>query len=330
MTANLQKQVDTLGTRTDSLESILGQFIASVNSSMLRTEADTRAFKEEIRADTKAFKEEIRADTEAFRTSVNDTMTRMEAGTEAFRTSVNDTMTRMEAGTMTRMEAGTEAFRTSVNDTMTRMEAGTEAFRTSVDRTMTRMEADTEAFKTSVDRSVSRTEASVARMETDSKKFRKEINKKWGDLSNKMGTLVEDMVAPNIPGIAREFFGDDELDRFFVRMMIKNTADPSRRREFDVIAMTERNFYVSETKSNPRSEYIGKFIEALGEIRDYFPEIGDRRIIPIFASLHIPEDTMRYLTRNRIYAMGMDEDTMTLLNFEELSQQGKTKTQRED
>ena len=257
MTANLQKQVDTLGTRTDSLESILGQFIASVNSSMLRTEADTRAFKEEIRADT-------------------------------------------------------EAFKTSVNDTMTRMEASTEA------------------FKTSVDRSVSRTEASVARMETDSKKFRKEINKKWGDLSNKMGTLVEDMVAPNIPGIAREFFGDDELDRFFVRMMIKNTADPSRRREFDVIAMTERNFYVSETKSNPRSEYIGKFIEALGEIRDYFPEIGDRRIIPIFASLHIPEDTMRYLTRNRIYAMGMDEDTMTLLNFEELSQQEKTKTQRED
>ncbi|OQY58555.1 MAG: hypothetical protein B6245_11140 [Desulfobacteraceae bacterium 4572_88] len=96
MTANLQKQVDTLGTRTDSLENILGQFIASMNDMMIRREADTKAFREEIRTDTKTFKEEIRADTEAFKASVDRSVSRMEADTEAFKTSVNKSMNRMD------------------------------------------------------------------------------------------------------------------------------------------------------------------------------------------------------------------------------------------
>ncbi len=304
MTANLQKQIGTLETRADSLENILGQFIASMNDMMIRREADT-----------KAFKEEIRADTEAFKISVNKTMSRMEADTEAFKTSVNKSMNRMDEraarieASVSRMEADTEAFKTSVNKSMNRMDERAARIEASVSRT----EADTEAFKASVNKSLARTEA-------DTEKHRKEMNKKWGDLSNKMGTIVEDMVDPSIPQIIRNFFRDDEPDLFAVRVMKRNSADPGRRREFDVIAMTERNFYVNETKSNLRSEYIGKFIEMLGEIRDYFPEIGDRRIIPIFSSLHIPEDTMTYLTRSRIYAMGMGEDTMTLLNFGELAE----------
>ena len=231
MSANLQKQIDTLETRTNSLENILGQFISSMNRTMIRMEADT------------------------------------------------------------------------------------ESFKTSVDKSVTRMEADTKVFK---EQSRADTEAFKREVRADIRK----LSRQMGDISNKMGTLVEDMVAPNIPEIAREFFGDDDLDLFAVRMMKRNTKNPGWRREFDVIAMTEGNFYVNETKSNPKPEYVGKFIETLGEIGDYFPESRGKRIIPIFASLHIPEDTRTYLTRNRIYAMGMREDTMTLLNFGQLSEQG--------
>jgi hypothetical protein len=34
----------------------------------------------------------------------------------------------------------------------------------------------------------------------------------WGELANKMGTLVEDIVAPNIPRIAKRYFGAEELE----------------------------------------------------------------------------------------------------------------------
>ncbi|MDM8523295.1 hypothetical protein QUF80_07985 [Desulfococcaceae bacterium HSG8] len=57
---------------------------------------------------------------------------------------------------------------------------------------------------------------------SDTKKFKKQTDKKWGELSNKMGTLVEDMVAPNIPEIIRTYF-NDEPDFFGVRIKKRNT-----------------------------------------------------------------------------------------------------------
>jgi len=150
------------------------------------------------------------------------------------------------------------------------------------------------------------------------REFKREMNKRWGELANKMGTLVEDIVAPNISGIAKEYFGCKELDFFGIRIRKKNTKDASKVREFDVIAVCDDKVIINETKSNPKIEYINEFINVLKEIYDYFPEYKDKKIIPIFSSLYIPEDLVTYLTKNRIYAMAMKDDTMDLLNFEQV------------
>ncbi|RMF27986.1 MAG: hypothetical protein D6759_16665, partial [Chloroflexi bacterium] len=52
------------------------------------------------------------------------------------------------------------------------------------------------------------------------------------------------------------------------------------------------------------------------------PEYRGKRIIPIFASLYMGEDVVNYLTRHRIYAMAMGEETMDLLNFAALGDRG--------
>ena len=150
------------------------------------------------------------------------------------------------------------------------------------------------------------------------REFKREMNKRWGDLANKMGTLAEDIVAPNISGIAREYFGCKDLDFFGVRIRKKNTKDASKVREFDVIAVCDDKVIINETKSNPKIEYINEFINVLKEIYDYFPEYRGKKVIPIFSSLYIPEDLVTYLTKNRIYAMAMKDDTMDLLNFEQV------------
>ena len=150
------------------------------------------------------------------------------------------------------------------------------------------------------------------------KAFKDEMNKRWGDLANKMGTLVEDIVAPNISGIAQKYFGCSDIKDFMVRRRKKNTKDASKVREFDVIAVCNDKVIINETKSNPKIEYINEFINVLKEIYDYFPEYSDKKIIPIFSSLYIPEDLVTYLTKNRIYAMAMKGDTMDLLNFEQV------------
>jgi len=145
---------------------------------------------------------------------------------------------------------------------------------------------------------------------------RKQMNKQWGELANKMGTIVEDIVAPNIPRIAKEHFQVRELDFLAIRVRKRSSRNKSRRREFDVIAASDEHLFVNETKATPRPEYVRDFIRMLPEIRDYFPEYGDRKLIPIFSSLQIPDDLVAYLSKNKIYAMAMGDETMVLLNFD--------------
>jgi len=148
---------------------------------------------------------------------------------------------------------------------------------------------------------------------------RKQMNKQWGELARKMGTIVEDIVAPNIPRIAVEYFGFSDIEDFMVRRQVRNKKDRAKRREFDVIAVGENQVIINETKSTPRIDYINDFIEVLPQIEDYFPEYTGKKIIPIFSSLYIGEDIANYLTRNRIYAMMMGEEMMEIINFRELS-----------
>ncbi|HHT9111203.1 MAG TPA: hypothetical protein ACFYDZ_08620, partial [Candidatus Brocadiaceae bacterium] len=85
-------------------------------------------------------------------------------------------------------------------------------------------------------------------------------------------------------------------------------------REFDIIAVFDDKFLINETKSTPRTEYINDFQEILKEIFDYFPEHRGKIIIPIFSSLSIPDNIVAYLSRIKIYAMAIKDDTMDILN----------------
>ena len=140
------------------------------------------------------------------------------------------------------------------------------------------------------------------------------INRQWGELANKMGTLVEDIVAPNLPRIAAEYFGCVEIEDFMIRRKVRNKKDRAKVKEFDVLVLCGDKLIVNDTKSSPRVEYINQFIEVLEEIYDYFPEYKGKKLVPIFSSLYISEEIVKYLTQKGIYAMGMRDDTIEILN----------------
>lgn len=144
----------------------------------------------------------------------------------------------------------------------------------------------------------------------------KRVNKQWGELANKMGTVVEDIVAPNISRIAREHFDCKELEDFMIRRRVVNKKDTSKIREFDVIAKWKNTVIINETKATVRVDYINDFIEVLNEVFSYFPEYKGMKVIPIFSSLNISDEQVSYLTKNKIYAMAMKDDTMVVLNPE--------------
>jgi len=150
------------------------------------------------------------------------------------------------------------------------------------------------------------------------KEFKSEMARKWRELANRLGTLAEDIVAPNLVPAARKYFNcqGEPLD-FMPRRVKAHSKEPGRSREFD--AVFEDTVILSETKSTPRSEYVQDFSGVIKEFFDYFPEYAGKRLIPIFASLNVEENILKQATKNKIYVMALKGDTMEILNYNEVS-----------
>ncbi len=159
------------------------------------------------------------------------------------------------------------------------------------------------------------TNMSLNRLSREIHQDRRAINKQWGDLANKMGTIVEDIVAPAVLPAVKKYF-DCEVTDFMTARKRKNKS-LSLAGEFDVIAVSDDNVFVVETKSSPNEEYLYKFIDKIEVFRQLFPEYGDKEIVPVFASLHFDEDLIRLASDKKVYVLAYREwDYMDILNFE--------------
>ena len=94
---------------------------------------------------------------------------------------------------------------------------------------LTGCQAKTEASLNKLPATQAKTEVSLDKPSSEMREFReemqadrKEMNRKWGELANKWGTVVEDIVAPNVPPIASEYFGFSDIEDFMVRRRVRN------------------------------------------------------------------------------------------------------------
>ena len=161
---------------------------------------------------------------------------------------------------------------------------------------------------------------SIQEMKREAARERKEMNKRWGELANKMGTVVEDIVAPSIRRLARELFDCGEERYFATRVTVHCSDDPSRQREFDALYVGTRAVLLNETKSSPRSDDAKAFVDFLQrqEFGRYYPQYGKLPIVPAFSSLSLADDLVRFLTRRGIYALAMGDQAMRVLNLSEV------------
>ncbi|WP_411376611.1 hypothetical protein GFV12_06715 [Desulfurobacterium thermolithotrophum] len=141
------------------------------------------------------------------------------------------------------------------------------------------------------------------------------MNKQWGELANKMGTIVEDIVFPAARPVIRKYFKCDPLDL----MMNVERKRGKKREEFDVIAICEDKVFLIEVKSTLRQEHVGYIKEKAERFRELFPEYRNKDIILILASLSIKKEVLNKLTKEGIYGMAYREwEYMDILNFEEV------------
>ena len=151
----------------------------------------------------------------------------------------------------------------------------------------------------------------------ESLEHRKFITREWGNLANRLGTLAEDIAAPGLAGIMKQFF-DVQPDKRLAEMIIRNVKDKEQMREFDAIGINDTYFFLCEIKSNPKQHHVEDFIHLVqsGEIYDYFPEYKALKLVPVFSALTFPENIVKYLSKNNVLAMGMGNTHMELVNPE--------------
>ncbi|MBF0413528.1 MAG: apolipoprotein A1/A4/E family protein [Desulfamplus sp.] len=276
--------------RLSSLEIVLESFIMSTHVMIREMKNETAKMKQ----DTAQMKAEMRQDTEKMKAEMTQDTEKMKA----------------------EMRQDTEKMKAEMRQDTEKMKA---EMRQDTEKMKAEMRQDTEKMKDHTSQFEKNIEKMIADMKQDTINMKRDMNKKWGELANKMGTISEDIVAPNIGGIARQYFNVEDFSFFALNVKCKDTTNPNVVREFDVIAVSDQFFFLNETKSTPKISYANDFIELLPNIYNYFPQYKEKRLIPIFSALHIPDDIKNYLTKHKIYAMAMTDETMDLINFEALA-----------
>ena len=189
-----------------------------------------------------------------------------------------------------------------------------------------RLELLFERFMEQTAASLRSIEHAIEELKAEAARDRKAMNRRWGELANKMGTVVQDIVAPSLRRIARDELGCGDERSFSVTMSRVRGDDRHSRREFDALYVGTRAVLLNETKSTALSEYAKKFVEFLksGEFGLYFPEYRELPLVAVFSSLRLPDDVITYLTRNGIYAVSMGEETMQVRNRDAVSARKRT------
>ena len=198
----------------------------------------------------------------------------------------------------------------------------TERIMERMDRAQQEGERDRQAIREQMDRAEQEGERARQAIREEGERERRammrEFNKSRGEMANKLGTVVEDFVAPSIPRLAREVLGCGDQVSFAVRVYRYRDNDRGREREFDALYVGTRAVLLNETKSTALSEYCREFVEFLrdDEFVRYFPELKGKPIVPVFSSLSIPDNVETYLTRHGVYAVAMGDEAMQVINLE--------------
>jgi len=144
---------------------------------------------------------------------------------------------------------------------------------------------------------------------------RRKVNKQLGEMSNKMGTMDEDLISPAVRPVLNKYFNCDPTDKA-IRCLRRIGGESF---EVDVLAACKDKVFMIEVRSSPRSEYVREILRKATKFKKYFPEHKDKELIAIFASLTFPENVIKYATGKGLYLMAYREwEYMDIINFDEV------------
>ncbi|MGC8777269.1 MAG: hypothetical protein ACP5Q4_01135 [Candidatus Caldatribacteriaceae bacterium] len=311
--------------RVDKLEEALMRLVYIQQ----KTEIELQNFKDEM----KAFKEEMRVFKDEMRT-FKEEMNAFKEWSRKHIEKIDREMNEFKEWSkenLERMRRSAEDFaewsRKHIENTQRELQAFREEmneFKEWSKKNIENTQQEVKAFKEEMNEFKEWSKENLERMHRSAEDFaewsRKQIeglNQAWGNLANRMGTLVEDIFAPSI---------DIALEKYF--QATPNVIDTRKKvrldggsLEIDILAIehkTKRAFIVEVKGSPDRGEYVEMFLEKLARVPRFLPELEAYQRIGIYAALTMKEETIALLTRKGLYAMVLRGNVLEIVNFAEL------------
>ena len=138
----------------------------------------------------------------------------------------------------------------------------------------------------------------------------REMNRRWGELANRLGTMVEDLVAPSLPRVVREVLGL-EIDDLMIRYRRRRNGGTY---EYDAIALTEDLVVLNYTKATLSSRDVDRFVEDIGRFREIFPEHAGRPIVGVLASLSVDPSVLAFAETTGFVVLAVGDQVMEVKN----------------
>lgn len=178
--------------------------------------------------------------------------------------------------------------------------------------------ANMDAFREEMRASREASARELAEFKDESRRDRKALHREWGRLANRFGWLVEGIVYPNVVGIGRRYFGYKDPIWYARNVGRRHVPTQGDNYEIDVIAVYPEAVVVAEARTTVRTGAAGDFRKKLSRFPEVFPEYKELRLIPIMCAIDMPESIVAELTAERIYAMVSGDETMVIVNADEI------------
>lgn len=146
-------------------------------------------------------------------------------------------------------------------------------------------------------------------------KDRKDFNKRLAGLSDSMGTLIEDMVAPCGFQLARSIFGTEEAETCAIRIRRKHPIRRGESMELDLVAVGPTKLLAIEVKRRPNAEKIAEYREKLARVPEFFPEWANKTVIAAVASVYWEASAIAFLNRQKVYGIALGDEVMEVVNL---------------
>nr|VFJ62273.1 MAG: hypothetical protein BECKFW1821C_GA0114237_100219 [Candidatus Kentron sp. FW] len=147
--------------------------------------------------------------------------------------------------------------------------------------------------------------------ETDRKilEMNRETSKKIGELGNRLGDFVQEMVRPAVV----KLFQAQGID---VREVHPNVS--VRRNgegiEVDLFVVDDRQAIAVECKSHASADDIREHLERLSRFKDFFPRYRDVELMGAMAAMVMPDEVARYAYHQGLYVLTQSGETVKVRN----------------